>query len=61
VQDPRRRKIVEKFMGELREALSNTAYDKNMLSVSVRRRKSDSAPGDDTPPSNRAVTVDIRI
>lgn len=60
VRDARRRKIVEKFIGELREALENTAYEQNTVSVSVRRRKPAAGPDDEPPPPNVAA-IDLRV
>lgn len=60
VRDARRRKIVEKYIGELREALENTAYEQNTVSVSVRRRKPAAGPDDEPPPPNVAA-VDLRV
>ena len=59
VKDARRKKIVEKFAEELREALGDTAYEQNTVKVSVRRRKKDIDPGVEPQPD--VVAIDLRI
>jgi hypothetical protein len=60
VQDARRRKIVDSHLDELRDSLSNTAYEQNTVSVAVRRRKSADSK-DEEPPVANVVAVDMRI
>ncbi|HOX27969.1 MAG TPA: hypothetical protein PLQ76_02310 [bacterium] len=60
-QDARRKKIIDKHLDELREALSNTAYEQNTIASSVRRRKSVGAEGDESGDSPGAAAVDLRV
>jgi len=61
VQDRRRKKIVEKFLDELEEALRGTVYERSRLSVRVRRRKSADKGDTGTEDSGAALSIDLRI
>jgi len=61
VQDNRRRKIIEKYLDELREGLKKTAYEQNTVGVSVRRRKTGSGSEEEPPDFNQLAAVDMRI
>ncbi len=61
VQDNRRRKIVEKYLDELREGLKKTAYEQNTVGVSVRRRKTGGGSDEEPPDFHQLAAVDMRI
>lgn len=60
VGDNRRKKITEKYLDELRDALESTAYEKNSVSVSIRRRKQEGTESEQQE-AHQASAVDFRI
>jgi hypothetical protein len=59
VENTRKKRMIDKFIGELKDALQETPFDLRDVQVRVKRRKPDKTEGAE--PERKPTTIDLRV